>query len=176
MVTHHVSSAMHRILRLRSICNPRLSTTLHGRRKPMATLFTSRFFNTESQYHYKADETLENMQDILDFYFEENPDFGSADITYASGVLTISLPKGTWVLNKQTPNRQIWWSSPLTGPRRYEFAEKRNKWVWSRFVDNQDSKQDGDKFSNNIFLGETLKQEMVELFLEKEGLDGLDDL
>ena len=31
-----------------------------------------------------------------------------------SGVLTIKLgPKGTYVINKQTPNRQMWLSSPL---------------------------------------------------------------
>ena len=24
------------------------------------------------------------------------------------------------MINKQTPNRQLWWSSPLSGPRRYE--------------------------------------------------------
>jgi frataxin len=36
--------------------------------------------------------------------------------------LTINLGKtGCWVLNRQSPNRQIWWSSPISGPRRYEF-------------------------------------------------------
>lgn len=30
------------------------------------------------------------------------------------GVLNIIIPgRGTWVLNKQTPNRQVWWSSPI---------------------------------------------------------------
>ncbi len=30
------------------------------------------------------------------------------------GVLTVKLGKlGTYVINKQTPNRQIWWSSPI---------------------------------------------------------------
>jgi len=35
------------------------------------------------------------------------------DITYSQGVLNIKLgDAGTWVINKQTPNRQLWWSSP----------------------------------------------------------------
>ena len=31
----------------------------------------------------------------------------------------------TWVLNKQAPNKQIWLSSPLSGPMRFEYS--RNK-------------------------------------------------
>ena len=30
--------------------------------------------------------------------------------------------KGTFVLNKQTPNRQLWLSSPVSGPWRYDAA------------------------------------------------------
>ena len=29
----------------------------------------------------------------------------------------------TQVLNKQGPNRQIWWSSPVSGPKRFYFDE-----------------------------------------------------
>ena len=28
----------------------------------------------------------------------------------------------TWVLNKQAPNKQIWLSSPLSGPMRFEYT------------------------------------------------------
>lgn len=28
---------------------------------------------------------------------------------------------GTYVINRQTPNRQIWLSSPTSGPKRYDF-------------------------------------------------------
>ena len=30
---------------------------------------------------------------------------------------------GTYVINIQTPNRQIWLSSPTSGPKRYDFQE-----------------------------------------------------
>jgi frataxin len=37
------------------------------------------------------------------------------------GVLTVKLGQhGTYVINKQTPNRQIWLSSPVSGPFRYD--------------------------------------------------------
>ena len=54
------------------------------------------------------------------------------------GVLTINLgPHGCWVLNKQTPNRQIWWSSPQSGPRRYEMRadasdERNTSWRYTK--------------------------------------------
>lgn len=31
-------------------------------------------------------------------------------------------PKGTYVLNKQPPNKQIWLSSPFSGPKRYDWV------------------------------------------------------
>lgn len=47
------------------------------------------------------------------------------------GVLTVKLGShGTYVINKQTPNRQIWLSSPLTGPFRYDYHE--GSWVYHR--------------------------------------------
>ena len=39
---------------------------------------------------------------------------------------------GSWVLNKQAPNQQIWWSSPLSGPMRFEFVASRGAWVGTR--------------------------------------------
>lgn len=31
-------------------------------------------------------------------------------------------PTGTYVLNKQPPNKQIWLSSPKTGPKRFDYV------------------------------------------------------
>lgn len=44
-------------------------------------------------------------------------------------MLTILLgKKGTYVINKQTPNRQIWLSSPISGPKRYDYHDGR--WIY----------------------------------------------
>jgi len=49
--------------------------------------------------------------------------------------LTLTHPsKGTYVLNKQPPNKQIWLSSPVSGPKRFD-------WVL-RPSGGMDSKQD----------------------------------
>ena len=53
--------------------------------------------------------------------------------TKQDGVLTAKLgDHGTYVLNKQTPNRQIWWSSPISGPKRYNFDDETSTWINSR--------------------------------------------
>lgn len=84
----------------------------------------------ERLFHSNADATLGAietscavLEDIID----------GLDISSSMGVLTVKLgEKGTYVLNKQTPNRQIWWSSPVSGPRRYEWDASRGAWVNTR--------------------------------------------
>ena len=39
--------------------------------------------------------------------------------------------KKFYVLNKQTPNKQIWLSSPISGPSRFEYSED-GKWKQNR--------------------------------------------
>lgn len=34
---------------------------------------------------------------------------------------------GTYVINRQSPNRQIWLSSPTSGPKRYDFVAAASK-------------------------------------------------
>ncbi|KAF8922331.1 Frataxin-like domain-containing protein [Mucidula mucida] len=50
-----------------------------------------------------------------------------------SGVLTLKLgAHGTYVINKQPPNKQIWLSSPLSGPKRYDYSLPDGSWRYSR--------------------------------------------
>lgn len=46
------------------------------------------------------------------------------------GVLTVKFdePHGTYVINRQTPNKQIWLSSPKSGPKRYDFVN--SQWIY----------------------------------------------
>lgn len=37
--------------------------------------------------------------------------------------------KLVYVINKQPPNQQIWWSSPFSGPKRFEFCPDDNTWL-----------------------------------------------
>lgn len=43
--------------------------------------------------------------------------------SHQAGVLNVSFPTiGTYVINKQPPNKQIWLSSPISGPKRYDYV------------------------------------------------------
>ncbi|CAM9555802.1 unnamed protein product [Phaeothamnion confervicola] len=49
------------------------------------------------------------------------------------GVLNVQVGEdSTWVINKQAPNLQIWWSSPVSGPKRYEYDANAGAWVNTR--------------------------------------------
>ena len=81
----------------------------------------------ELNFHKICDHTLEELSDALSTLDSELED---VDINLSQGVLSVNLGPDynnkTWVINKQTPNRQIWWSSPISGPRRYEYIGDRN--------------------------------------------------
>ncbi|KXZ42691.1 hypothetical protein GPECTOR_124g491 [Gonium pectorale] len=84
----------------------------------------------EGQYHQVADHVMEDMHEKLEAYVEEN-DVDGGDVEYSQGVLTVKLGKqGTFVVNKQTPNRQIWLSSPVSGPFRFDYSDGR--WLYHR--------------------------------------------
>lgn len=111
-----------------------------------------RCFQSEGHYHTVADETLEGIQDAVEQALEENgiPEF---EIGLASGVLTLQLnPHGTWVINKQTPNQQLWWSSPLSGPKRFEYDPDGKDWVFTRDE------------SHTTKLLQTLKEEIQQVY------------
>ena len=83
--------------------------------------FDSKLFKpanlSETQFHAVSDEALETIYDFLtDNTITETVLEEDLDVNISQGVLNIILPKkGTWVINKQTPNRQLWWSSPISG-------------------------------------------------------------
>ena len=85
----------------------------------------------ESNFSQKANEYLETLGEKLESCADEEIE-EDVECDYSDGVLTISLGRGrgTYVLNKQAPNRQIWWSSPISGPHRFE--EEGERWVDAR--------------------------------------------
>ncbi|CAO3677830.1 unnamed protein product [Umbelopsis vinacea] len=101
----------------------------------------SRFYTTQAytaadlspgDYHKASDMALESILDVLETIGDEH-DIDGYDVEYSQGVLTLKLGSGgTYVLNKQPPNRQIWLSSPKSGPKRYDYDETHNKWFYAR--------------------------------------------
>ncbi|KIM84568.1 hypothetical protein PILCRDRAFT_818146 [Piloderma croceum F 1598] len=111
------------------------------------------------KYHSFSDATmdtlLESLEELLDGL--GNPSY---EVEYHSGVLTLLLgDNGTYVINKQPPNKQIWLSSPFSGPKRYDYSPDTDSWVYSR-----DGRSMGDLL--NTELSAALRK-TVELGLEK---------
>lgn len=81
------------------------------------------------------------------------------------GVLTVNLGKtyGIYVINKQTPNKQIWLSSPRSGPKRFDYMPSSNGsehgyWVYKH---------------SGIALHELLDEEMGEIVSAQTGFQKL---
>ncbi|KAI0136906.1 hypothetical protein BJ170DRAFT_662798 [Xylariales sp. AK1849] len=104
------------------------------------------------EYHALADRYID---DLLVRYEEMQDAKGEIDVEYSAGVMTVKLPHGDYVINKQPPNKQIWLSSPLSGPKRYD---------WVVVSEDQNSKQDTATggwiyLRDGTFLSELLREE-----------------
>jgi frataxin len=87
---------------------------------------------SQVEYEKVCSETLESLCDYFEQLMEAQPVFKGSDIMYQDGVLTINLGPsfGTYVINRQSPNKQIWLSSPTSGPKRYDYYIDRQTWVY----------------------------------------------
>ncbi|KAI0445735.1 mitochondrial chaperone Frataxin [Xylaria telfairii] len=86
---------------------------------------------TDGEYHELADEYLDAL---LAEYEKMQDNRTDIDVEYSSGVMSLTINDlGTYVINKQPPNKQIWLSSPSSGPKRYD---------WVVISEGQDQKQD----------------------------------
>lgn len=88
------------------------------------------------EYHRLSNRYIDTLVSILEQLQEDRTD---VDCEYSAGVLTLYFPPhGTYVLNKQPPNKQIWLSSPVSGPKRYDYVkmkgdrEGEGEWVYGR--------------------------------------------
>ena len=79
-----------------------------------------------------SEATLEYLCEYLDECVETYPEIAARfDIVLSQGVLTVKCGSfGTFVINKQGPNKQIWLSSPFSGPKRYDWDEEESQWAY----------------------------------------------
>lgn len=78
-------------------------------------------------YHNEADKFLDAIFEQIEILSEDYPDL-IPEVELNHGVMTLNLAKlGPYVINKQPPNKQIWFASPLSGPNRFDFYK--NEWI-----------------------------------------------
>ncbi|KAL5343725.1 hypothetical protein BJX70DRAFT_393779 [Aspergillus crustosus] len=114
---------------------------------------------TDQLFH----EYSEHYLDVLLSEIESVQEGGSEiEAEYSAGVLNISVPgTGTYVLNKQPPNKQIWLSSPISGPKRYD---------WVLEGDQMHEKQDTRPFVNGQWVCLRDDSNLTELLNSELGL------
>lgn len=75
-----------------------------------------------------AEKTLQDLMEQIDDALGDQ-----MDVDLDGGILTIELPSGAqYIINKQTPNREIWMSSPVSGAKHFVFAKEAQCWVDTR--------------------------------------------
>ncbi|CAJ0627077.1 4360_t:CDS:2 [Entrophospora sp. SA101] len=89
--------------------------------KPLQFVMKSNL--SQDEYHRLSEETMEKLYENLESLGEET-DIDDYDVEYSCGSM------GTYVINKQPPNKQIWLSSPVSGPKRYDYDFKYEKWFY----------------------------------------------
>ncbi|CAJ0899985.1 13727_t:CDS:10 [Entrophospora sp. SA101] len=97
---------------------------------------------SQDEYHQLSEETMEKLYENLESLGEEI-NINDYDVEYSCG------STGTYVINKQPPNKQIWLSSPVSGPKRYDYDFKDEKWIYHH---------------ENSTLDELLNNELSQIF------------
>ncbi|KAI2467798.1 Frataxin [Annulohypoxylon bovei var. microspora] len=111
---------------------------------------------TSAEYHQLADKYLDA---VLTQYEDKQDENGDIDVEFSSGVMTVKIPDlGTYVINKQPPNKQIWLASPVSGPKRFDYVV---------VSEGQDQKQDTGK-GQWIYL--RTGEKLSELLLKETGV------
>lgn len=109
---------------------------------------------TDVKYNTAADEFLDSVEAKLDAL--ESPEL--EDVSCTSGVLTIETSsKGTFIINKQAPNVQLWLSSPVSGPHHYDMVTSTDNGVETVFWRSDSDEHD---------LKEKLASELSDVLLE----------
>ena len=68
-------------------------------------------------FHKRSNDMIEEVADFFDSSWPH------ADVDLIDGTLTVSLPKGQYVINKHGVTKQIWVASPFTGAHHFHFRE-----------------------------------------------------
>uniref|UniRef100_A0A8C7B376 Frataxin, mitochondrial n=1 Tax=Neovison vison TaxID=452646 RepID=A0A8C7B376_NEOVI len=112
----------------------------------------------ETTYERLAEKTLDSLAEFFEDLADKPYTFEDYDVSFGSGVLTVKLggDLGTYVINKQTPNKQIWLSSPSSGPKRYDWTGR--NWVYAH---------------DGVSLHELLAAELTEAFRTQLDLSSL---
>ncbi len=76
----------------------------------------------DSEFAALAEEAIDAIAEAIEV---QDPE-GEIDLDLNDNILTLVTEDGTFVINKQSAAKEIWLSSPITGP--YHFLPKDGAW------------------------------------------------
>jgi len=111
---------------------------------------------TTAEFIAQFDRVVDTIQHRL-----EQPDIEACnvDISYASGVLSIRGELGTWVINQHNVTRQVWLSSPISGPSKYN---------WHRDKERERRATSSGDVEKGVWCSERDERQQLQRVLEKE--------
>jgi frataxin len=120
------------MLRFFSSSSSSIALTKRFRTTTLPLLITTQCFfsklNNTTEYHNISETFIEDCSILSDKLLDECEEI--EDSSMSDGVLQIKTStKGTFVLNKQAPLHQIWYSSPISGPHHYDYDLETKRWV-----------------------------------------------
>ena len=76
-----------------------------------------------SEFSFEFEHLSDTIQHAIDGAAADESDI---DLSYSNGVLSIRTPThGTYVINQHNVTRQVWLSSPISGPSKYNWHRQR---------------------------------------------------
>ncbi|KAJ9446698.1 Frataxin [Diplonema papillatum] len=105
-------------------------------RRLCATRGVQARFSSDVAMHVYA-RAVQNTLDVVCDVLDEKSDRNAVieDVAPSSGVLEIVVENvGTYILNRQEPKKQLWMSSPLSGPSQFSMCIEDGAVVWRDYT------------------------------------------
>jgi len=86
----------------------------------------SAFRNDAFFKEISANHIFELGEKIIGDYEKKGAQF---DVDFSDDALSLTIKGNTFLLNRQTPTRQLWLSSPISGSHKFDFDTDKGQWV-----------------------------------------------
>ena len=90
----------------------------------------------DSEFIYISENILENIA----HHIEEKDCNSLLDIEYNDGILEIEIMDNSqkYVINRNSGNKKIWFSSPISGADYFSFDKEQDKWLNDKNIELKD--------------------------------------
>jgi CyaY protein len=79
----------------------------------------------------KIEETLNHIADRIE---EQDVNY-EVDIDFDGDILNLETKHGMYVINKQSAAKELWLSSPISGPKHFAYDNEALKWITKDRID-----------------------------------------